>query len=98
MPSGKRITNIDINKFFEYERNEDLKRKFMGVYSSDSITEYITFDDIIRNRKAKYPLAIFNRNRENKQGTHWWSFLDIYPKQTFYYLIVLVLLVLNNLL
>ena len=53
----------------------------MGVYSSDSITKYTNFYDIIKERRAKYPFAIFNTDRENKPGTHWWSFLDIYPKK-----------------
>ena len=39
---------------------------------------------LLRNNKrkrAKYPFAIFNTDRENKPGTCWWSFLDIYPKK-----------------
>ena len=39
---------------------------------------------LLRNNKrkrAKYPFAIFNTGRENKPGTCWWSFLDIYPKK-----------------
>ena len=32
----------------------------MGDYSIDSITRYIRFYDIIKNRNAKYPFAIFN--------------------------------------
>ena len=70
----------------------------MGVYSSDSITKYINFCDIIKEKRAKYQFTIFNTDRENKPETHWWSFLDIYQKKTYYYLIVLVLLVLSNLL
>ena len=61
--------------------NEDLKRNFMGVYSSNSITKYIKFYNIIKEKRAKYPFAIFNTNRENKPGTHWWRFLDIHPKK-----------------
>ena len=41
MSSGNGVTNIDIEKFFAKETNDDLKRDFMGVYSSDSITKYI---------------------------------------------------------
>ena len=52
----------------------------MGVYSSDLITKYINFYDIIK-RRAKYLSAIFNTDRENKLGTHWWSFLRIHPKK-----------------
>ena len=53
----------------------------MGVYSSNSITKYIKFYNIIKEKRAKYPFAIFNTNRENKPGTHWWRFLDIHPKK-----------------
>ena len=71
MSSGNGITNIKIKKFFNDEMNEDLKRNFIGVYSSDSITKYINFQDIIKEKRAKYPLAIFNTDRENKLGTCW---------------------------
>ena len=81
MASRNGITNIEIEKFFDDETNEALKRNFMGVYSSDSITKYINFYDIIKEKRAKYPFTIFNADRENKPGTHWWSFLDIHPKK-----------------
>ena len=81
MVSGNGITNIEIEKFFDDETNKDLKRNFMGVYSSDSITKYINFYDIIKERRAKYPFAIFITDRENKLGTHWRTFLDIKHKQ-----------------
>ena len=54
------------------------EKNLMGVYSSDSITKHINFCDIIKEKRAKYPFAIFNTDRENKPGTHWWSFLDIH--------------------
>ena len=78
MSSRNGITNIEIEKFVDDETNEDLKRNFMGVYSSDSITKSIKFYDIMKEKRAKCPLAIFNTDRENKQVTHWWSFLDIH--------------------
>ena len=68
----------------------------MGVYLSDSVTKYINFYNIIKVRTAKYPFAIFNIDRENEPGSTS-SFLDIIQRKTFYYLIVLVLLVLKNL-
>ena len=52
----------------------------MGVYSSNSIAKYIKFYEIIKAKNWEYPFAIFNEDRENKPGTHWWSFLDIYRK------------------
>ena len=75
----KGITNLEINKFFENEEKQDIKNNYMGVYSMDSITRYITFYEIIKKRNGKYPFAIFNTNKRNKPGTHWWSFMDIHP-------------------
>ena len=41
---SKGIANLEIDKFFENEENQDLKiLYYMGVYSIDSITKYINF-------------------------------------------------------
>ena len=52
----------------------------MGTYSIDSITKYINFYEIIKQRNAKYLFAIFNTDKEKKPGVHWWSFINIKPK------------------
>ena len=75
MTSRNGIIDTEVEKIFNNEMNNDLKRNFMGVDSSDSITKYINFYNIIKEKRAKYPFAIFNADRENKPGTHWWSFL-----------------------
>ena len=81
------------------KKTGDLKKNFMDVNSSNSTTKYINFYEIIKVKNAKHSFAIYNTDRENKPGTHWWSLLDIYPKKkTFYYLIVLDLHVFKNLL
>ena len=53
----------------------------MGTYS---ITKYINFYEIIKRRNIKYPIAIFNTDKENKPGVHWWSFMDIHPKNNLF--------------
>ena len=58
------ITNLEIDKFFEKEEHEDIKKNYMAVYSIDSITKYINFYDIIRKRNAKYHFAIFNTDKQ----------------------------------
>ena len=78
---SKGISNFEINKFFENEENQDLKNNYMGVYSIDSITRYINVYEIIKKRNGKYPFAIFNTDKHNKPGTHWWSFMDIHLKK-----------------
>ena len=77
----KGITNLEINKFFENQENQDIKRNYMGVCLMDSITKYINFYEIIKKRKAKNPFSIFNTDKHNQPGTHWCSFMDILPKQ-----------------
>ena len=54
----------------------------MGVYSMDSITRCINLYEIIKRKNGKYPFAIFNTDKHDKQGTHWWSFNDIHPPKT----------------
>ena len=44
----KGISNIETEKFFHNEQNEDLRKNYMGVCSMDSITKYINFYEIIR--------------------------------------------------
>ena len=78
---SKGISNFEINKFFENEKNQDLKNNYMGAYLIHSITTYIKFYEIIKKRNGKYHFAIFNTDKENKPGTHWWSFMVIYPKK-----------------
>ena len=56
----------------------------MGTYSINSISKYINFYEIIKQRNSKYPFAIFNTSKENEPGKHWWSFLDIQPKNNFF--------------
>ena len=75
--------NGDREKIFSNEETDDFKKIYMGVYSSNNLTRYINFHNVINERNAKYPFAIFNTDRNNKAGMHWWSFLDIYPKKLF---------------
>ena len=67
------ISNITITKIFENE-NDDLEK------NSNSMTKFINYYKIIKEKDCCYPFAIFNTDRANKPGTHWWSFLNIYPK------------------
>ena len=69
----------------------------MGTYSIDSITKYINFYEIIKQRNAKYLYAIFNTDKEKEPGVHWWSFINIQPKNNLF-LILMAQKVLNFLL
>ena len=59
MTSENGITNTEIKRFFDDEMNDDLKRNFMGVCSSDSITKYINFYNIIKEKESKISICNF---------------------------------------
>ena len=81
---NKGLSNFQIDDFSKDEENKNLKKNYMGTYSIDSITKYINFYKIIIRRNAKYPFAIFNTDIENEPGIHWWSFMDIHPKNNLF--------------
>ena len=81
---NKGLSNFRIDNFFSDEQNEDLKNNYMGTYSMNSITKYINFYEIIKRKNSKYPFAIFNTDKENELGVHWWSFMDIHPKNNLF--------------
>ena len=81
---NKELSNFQIDDFLKDEENADLKKDYMGTYSIDSITKYINFYEIIKQRNAKYPFAISNTDKENEPDVHWWSFMDIHPKNNLF--------------
>ena len=73
------VSKIDIEKFFE-NQDENIKKNFVGVYSWNSITKVIDYFKILKEKDSVYLFAIFNTDKSDKSGTHWWSFLNIEPK------------------
>ena len=62
----------------------------MGTFSVDSITKYIDFYSMIKNRNAKYPFAIFNTSKENEPGNTGGVFQIFNQKIICFYLILQV--------
>ena len=67
---NKGLSNFQIVDFFKGEENEDFKKNYMSTYSIDSIMKYINFYEIIKQKNAKYPFAIFNTDKENEPGVY----------------------------
>ena len=79
------ISNVNIIKIIN-EIDGDLKRNFVGVFSSDETFKFFKYKHLIGTKKAPYPFMIMNTDRKNKDGEHWWSLLEITDKkQTFLY-------------
>ena len=76
------ISNEAIDDFFEKVDDNDLKNNFIGVFASNFINRFISHHSIIKSKpKIKYPFIIMNTDRSDRDGTHWWSFLDLHPKK-----------------
>ena len=40
---------------------------------------------MIEDKKGKYPFIIASTDKDNKRGTHWWSILDIEPRNDIFF-------------
>ena len=59
------VSNIDIEKYFDNEPNNDIKKNFKRVISSDSLTQFVNFKKILKTEKVPYPFIIMNTSRKN---------------------------------
>ena len=76
------ISNETIDDFFEKVDDNDLKNNFIGVFPSNLTNQLISHHAIIKTKpNVKYPFIIMNTDRSDRNGTHWWSFLDLHPKK-----------------
>ena len=74
------ISNETIVNFFGKEADDDLKKKFIGVFLSNYVTRFISFHEMMIE-KNRYPFIIMNTDHRDKKGTHWWSFLDLHERK-----------------
>ena len=51
-----------------------------GVFPSNYMNKFIDHKMLISEKRGKYPFLIANTDNSSKDGTHWWSILDIEPK------------------
>ena len=81
--SGK--SNLTIEEFIN-EENKDLKKNFVSVFPPNFITCFIAFHQLIKEKHGYYPFMVMNTDRSNKNGTHWWSVLEISNRKTLFFL------------
>ena len=75
------LSNFDIEEIFNMANNSDLLQNFVGVFPSDKMNKFLDFKKMMKGKR--YPFLITNTDRSDKQGTHWWSILDIDGKKDF---------------
>ena len=64
--------------------DNDLISNFAAVFPSNYMNKFIDHAAMI-STKGKYPFIIANTDISNKQGTNWWSILDIEPKNDIFF-------------
>ena len=74
------ILNETIVKIFENETDDDLASNFVGVFPSNYVTKFISFHEMMIG-KNHYPFIIMNTDCSDKNGTQWWSFLDLHERK-----------------
>ena len=74
------ISNKTIVDFFDRKTDDDIKENFVGVFPSNYVTRFISFHEMMRS-KQKYLYMIMNTDRSDRNGTHWWSFIDLHEKK-----------------
>ena len=57
----------------------------MGVFPANHKKRFIDFKTMILEKKGKYPFIIANNYSSDKDGTHWWSIMDIDPKTDLFF-------------
>ena len=79
-----RISNTQVAKAFKEIDDPDLLNIFIGVFPSDYLNKFVNHAAMINN-SGKYPFIIANADDNKKEGTHWWSILDIEPKTDIFF-------------
>ena len=83
------ISTFQIEEAFKKIDDEDLLKNFVGVFPSNKMNKFIDHAAMI-SESGKFPFVIANTDAGDKPGVHWWSILDIEPKNDIFFLIRLV--------
>ena len=78
------ISNFQIEETFKRIDDEDLLENFVDVFPLSRISRFINHAAMISDR-GKYPFIIANTDAEGKPGVHWWSILDIEPRNDIFF-------------
>ena len=77
------ISTFQIEEAFKKIDDEDLLKNFVGVFPSNKMNKFIDHAAMI-SESGKFPFVIANTDADDKPGVHWWSILDIEPKNDIY--------------
>ena len=84
------ISNFQIEDAIKRIGDEDILNNFVGVFPLNHMNKFINHSAMIEEKKGKYPFIIANTDDNSEKGTHWWSILNIEPKNELFFSILLV--------
>ena len=79
------ISNFQIEDAIKRIGDEDLLNNFVGVFASNDMNKFTNHSEMIKEKKGKYPFIIPNTDDSSEKGTHWWSILNIEPKNELFF-------------
>ena len=85
---GRGISNVQIEKAFEKLNDEDISDNFVGVFAANHVNRFMDYKTMTLEKKGKYPFIIANIDSSNKDGTHWWSIMDIDPRSDLFFIFI----------
>ena len=77
------ISNYQIKELLKKIGDEDLLENFVRVFHSNYMNKFINHAAMLSDR-GKYPFIIANTDASDKPGVHWWSILDIEPRNNIF--------------
>ena len=80
------ISNFQIEDTIKKVGDENLLENFVGVFPSNYMNKFMNHATMIEDKKGKYPFIIVNPDLSDKYGVHWWSILDIKPRNDIFFL------------
>ena len=73
------ISNFQIEIAIKKIGDKDLLDNFVGVFPSNYMNRFINYSAMIEEKREK------NTDANNIKGTHWWSILNIEPKNELFF-------------
>ena len=90
------ISNQNLLNFAEGKTNDDIKKKFVGVFPSNFITKFITFHRMMNEKGTRYPFIIMNTIVAIKKVRIGGVFLTFILRKKYFYLTASDLMVLKT--
>ena len=81
---SKGISNFQIESAIKNLNNEHMLQNVVSVFPANHMNKFINFKAMISEKAGKYPFSIANSDSLDKNGTHWWSILDIEQTDLFF--------------